>query len=63
MISKDGGVWWVTCDTCSDGTDLIDEGEEFQMAVDAAKEAGWRIYTDENATVCHMCPSCLEGMG
>lgn len=62
-ISKDGGVWWVSCDNdCGEATDLNDEDEEFARTVHAIKEAGWKFIKSDggHGPWEHMCPSCQE---
>lgn len=59
-ISKDEGIYWVSCDWCSDAHDL--DAESFPDAKNEVREAGWRsVPTDRTESGWgDMCPSCIE---
>lgn len=57
MIERDGDQMEIACDECPAGLGRSYESDEFDIMVDDAKRARWRIYREGNAWR-HRCPEC-----
>lgn len=59
-LARDGGVWWVYCDYCSDSHDLCDEETQFEEVLEELSHMGWKPVRLAGEWR-HMCGSCQEG--
>lgn len=57
MIERDGDRIEITCNDCPAGLGKSYEQDEFDVMVDDAKAAGWRISREDGKWV-HRCPKC-----
>ena len=57
MIEKQGNRYELQCDYCSN---CVDDGEEFQEAVDYKKANGWKSINVKGEWT-DKCPNCIGG--
>jgi len=59
MIEKEFFGYVINCDKCSNYLNC-DVYDDFQGAIDLAKEKGWKIRKDKNGDWEHICPVCYQ---
>jgi hypothetical protein len=62
--AAEGEILAINCDGCLKDTFIpeLDVGEENdeEFAWEQAEEIGWEKFKEENGTVLHLCPKCVE---
>ena len=62
MIEKEFLDYVIECDSCSNYLNC-DADEDFQEAIDMAKDKGWKIGKDGGGKWIDICPVCAEKKG
>ena len=56
-VLRDGRTRQLECEQCPATTDTYD-ADDFQIMVEAAKDAGWTIKLEGSGEYTHTCPDC-----